>query len=212
MRKNSDKFSRQRGPQPFHNFTQTVRAYLGLTQDQLAMLMQVSRAAVSMDEYGTRALPWPQVQLLHALHQALPPGPAAALPVLLNLTASDRDDLDFRRQGLRLDLYPLRQKLARQQVQLAQARCWQQILPQLHTTFPTDNAHAHEWLDHFEKRAANTLRNQAGAPALLQVRLAAIEFEIAEITQQLGAVAGGGEIAAHDEVAVGRYGHGPHRT
>jgi hypothetical protein len=106
--------------------------------------------------------------------------------VPLNLTAADRDDLDFRRQGLRLDLYPLRQKLKRQQVLLAQAQCWQQVLPQLRATFPADNAHAHEWLDHFEKRAATILRDEAGAPALLQVRLAAIEFEIAEITRLLG--------------------------
>lgn len=180
------KFSHQRGPRFQHNMSQVVRAYLGLTQDDLATLMDVSRAAVSMDEYGTRDLPWPQVQLLHALHAALPAPDAPMAPAPLMLTPSDRDDLSFRHLQLTTQVYPLKQKLERLQVRLAQAQCWQQAMPQLRNTFPAENAEAHKWLDRFERRAASTLRTEAGTPALLQVRLAAIEFEMAEITRLLG--------------------------
>ncbi|WP_400190122.1 hypothetical protein [Hymenobacter sp. B81] len=177
------KFSHHRPLQSSHNATQAVRARLGLTQDDLAYLMEVSRAAVAMDEHGTRFLPWPQAKLLFALQAALPAAlPPPEPPVL---TEAQRDDLSFRRQGLRVAARPLQQKLEHLQVRLAQARCWQQVLPQLRTAFPADNAHAHEWLSLFERRAAGILRHEAGAPALLQVRLAAIALEIAEITRLL---------------------------
>ncbi len=182
------KFSHQRPLRPLHNATQAVRARLGLTQDDLAALMQVSRAAVSMDEHGSRDLPWPQVQLLQALYQVvLPLATEAHAPLPpLTLTAADRDDLDFRRLGLRVAAAPLQLKLERSQLQLAQAQCWQRVLPQLRATFPPENAWAHGWLDRFERRAGGLLRTEAGGPALLQVRLAAIAFEIAEITRLLG--------------------------
>jgi transcriptional regulator with XRE-family HTH domain len=184
------KFSAKRPLRPQHNATQAVRAQLGLTQNDLASLMEVSRVAVSMDEHGSRSLPWPQIGLLYALRAALPATPAPPPPPVL--TATDRADLEFRRKVLRVAAFPLEEKLERGQLRLAQARCWQQVLPQLRTTFPANNTWAHEWLDMFERRAAITLRRQAGSPALLQVRLAAIAFEITEITRLLG-----------DEPAVG---------
>lgn len=177
------KFSHHLPPRSAHNATQAVRARLGLTQDELAYLLDVSRTAVAMDECGTRFLPWPQGKLLLALQTALPAAlPPPEPPVL---TEADRDDLSFRRQGLQVAAHPLQQKLERVEVRLAQARCWQQVLPQLRSAFPADNTHAHEWLNVFERRAAGILRTEAGAPALLQVRLAAIASEIADITRLL---------------------------
>jgi DNA-binding XRE family transcriptional regulator len=179
------KFSNQRGPSPYHGAMQGVRAHLGLTQDDLALLLRASRTAVSMAECGERTLPWEQEKLVQDLFQAVKAAqPVPAGPLVLS--TADRDGLDLRRQRLRLDHYPLAEKLAALQVRLAQARCWQRVLPQLRAAFPADDARAQQWLDLFERRAAGLLDIDAGAPALLQVRLAAIEFEMAEITRLLG--------------------------
>ncbi len=180
------KFSNQRGPSPLLNESQHVRAHLGLTQAGLAALLNVSRQALSMHEHGTRPLPLAPFGWLFKLYQALPPpGAPPAPPPPPALTATDRDDLEFRRQGLALEVWPLEQKLHRAQVRLAQARRWQQAAPALRAAFAADDARAQARLDRFEDRAADVVRTEAGSPALLQVRLAALNFEIAEITRLL---------------------------
>ncbi|GAA4364573.1 hypothetical protein GCM10023185_34200 [Hymenobacter saemangeumensis] len=177
-------FSNHRGPSPSHNATQLVRAHLGLTQQDLARLMQVSRTAVAMDERGERYLPWPKSKLLHDLCTVLPtphgsaPVPAVPAPVL---SAADRKELDWRRRTIALEVFPLEQKLARVEVRLAQARLWQQALPALRAAFPAEDARAQRWLDYFEAEAAATLSTDSGQPALLKLRLATVAFELAEI-------------------------------
>lgn len=183
------KFSHQLPLRPQHTPAQALRARLGLTQDDLADLLEVSRAAISMEEHGSRSLPWPQIGLLNALYQVVLPLPADPAPVPpAPLTADDRAELDYRRLGLRVAAGPLEKKLAREHLRLAQARCWQLVLPQLRAAFPPENPWAHTWLDERTRRAAVALRSAGGPAALLQVRLAAIAFEIAEITRLLGEV------------------------
>lgn len=183
------RFSNQRGPLPFHNLSQRVRAHLGLTQDDLAMLLDVSRTAVSMDEHGTRRLPPAAQGLLLLLHQALPPAdapPAADAPAPAPLTDADRADLAFWRRELDLEAHTLQLQLERGQVRQTQAQRWQQLGPALQALFPADNPEARQWLERFERRAARRVRTDDAIPARLPLRLAAIAFEIAEITKRLG--------------------------
>ncbi len=183
-------FSHQQGPRPVQNAAQRVRAELGLTQNDLAHLLEVSRSAVAMDERGERSLPWPNAALYYALQVALnvPPPPPDALPPPA-LSAANRADLDFYRQGLALQVHPLAQKLRCALVPLAQARRWQQVLPALRAAFAAANAgaEAHAWLDTFERRAARTERTAGGPLAQLQTRLAAVAFELAELDRLLAA-------------------------
>ena len=183
------KFSSGRGPRPFLNATQLVRAHLGLTQQDLADLLRVSRGAVAMDERGERFLPGASAERLRQLGQVLPvpdgPAPVPAVPAPV-LSADDRETLDLRRQGLALEAYPLKKQLARVEVRLAQARLWQQALPALRVAFPAEDAFAHQWLDYFAGKAAATLRDDSGTPALLGLRLATLAFEMAEIDRLLG--------------------------
>ena len=194
-------FSHHREPRLLLNEGQRLRAALGLTQQDLAHLLEVSRAAVAMAECGDRALPWPQAKRLHALQAALraaPPLPPPAPAAPAELSATDRDDLDLRRLELTLEARPLAEKLERQRVRLAQARRWQQVLPALRAAFAADNAtafaasgpanhaDADAWLDRFERWAAGRVALGAGAAALWEVRLGAIAWEVAEITRRLG--------------------------
>ena len=173
----------------FQNTGERMRAELGLSQDHLALLLNVSRSAVAMAERGERLLPGAEVSLLDALREAvLPPPPDE--PAQLVLDPADRADLDFRCRKLQVEAYPLEQKLERLRIRLAQARRWQQVLPTLRATFPTSNVRAQQWLDMFERHAKGVLSTDSGLPALLRARLAAIAFEMAEITKLLGDEAG----------------------
>ncbi len=49
--------SGSKGPKPSYNMLQLVRTHLGLTQQQVADLLGVSRTAVAMEERGERRLP-----------------------------------------------------------------------------------------------------------------------------------------------------------
>lgn len=104
------------------------------------------------------------------------------------LTAADRDELDFRRQGLSVQVSPLEQQLVRHRVLLAQARLWQQALPALRQSFPAHDVEWQEWLTRFERRAAAVLRSEGGAAGLLELRLATLAFEMGEINRLLGDV------------------------
>ena len=177
-----------KAPRPHYNMLQQVRAHLGLTQQDVAHLLNVSRSAVALDEHGTRTLPGASVARVLALLQVLPApaGPAPLPPEPpLALTAADRTELDFRRQGLALQVYVVTQQLKRPQLQLAQARLWQQALPALRKSFPATDTDWHDWLNRFEGRAASVLQFETGSAVRLQLRLATLTFEVAEITRLL---------------------------
>lgn len=187
-------FTNTRGPGPHLNSVQRLRAYLGLTQQDLANLLEVSRPAVALYERDARPLLSGELGRLHALYAVLPapngPAPLPEVPTPV-LSDDDRKNLDFRRREIVVATFPLEAALARVQVQLAQARLWQQALPTLRTAYPATDETAHDWLRLMEIKATRTLRRASGTPALLQLRLATLQFETAEIERLLGPAAAG---------------------
>lgn len=179
-------FSHQRGPAPSHGIAQTVRAHLGLTQLELAMLLNVSRGTLAMAELGRRDLPPAATVLLAQLLPTLlaTPAPAAAAPA--PLSPDQRDVLDLRRQGIGLEEYSLRQQLKRVQTRLLQARRRQQAEPVLRAALPATDALAHRKLSRLAEAAEQYLRDEGATPALLELRLRVLAFERAEIERLLG--------------------------
>lgn len=179
----SQHFSRQRGPLLGHGVEQTIRAQLGLTQQELARLLGVSRTALAMAELGQRDLPPGATQRLLHLGQALATTPSSAVAVL---TAGQRGALELRLQAIRLEEQPLRQQLSRVQIQLDQARRRQQAEPMLRASLPASDALAHRWLSRFSEEADALLRAEGATPALLELKLRVLAAEQAEIEQLLG--------------------------
>ena len=184
-------FSSKRGPASYHATEQAVRASLGLTQQELAWLLGVSRSALSMAERGRRTLPLPALQRLLQLWQAItqpaPVAPGSVQPAPV-LTADQRDLLDLRCLGINLEEYPLRQQVKRAQVRLEQARQRQQAALVLHALTPTGDELAQRWLTRFEAEALTNLHDDAATVALLELRLRVLAFEQAEIEQLLSNV------------------------
>jgi transcriptional regulator with XRE-family HTH domain len=176
-------FSHQRGPSSSHNTGQAVRAQLGLTQQDLAQLLGVSRSALAMAERGSRDLPPAIAQRLLSLRQALDtlPVPVAATV----LSAEQREKLAIRLQAIQLEEYPLRQQLQRVQIRLNQARLRQQAEVVLRAALPATEALAHRKLGRLADAADACLRDEGGEPALLELRLRVLAFERAEIEQLL---------------------------
>jgi transcriptional regulator with XRE-family HTH domain len=178
-------FSHQRGPAASHGIEQSVRARLGLTQLDLAMLLDVSRATLAMAELHRRDLPPAANLLLAQLWQFLAAPPETAA-VSAPLSPEQRDTLDLRRQGIGLEEYPLRQQLKRVQTRLLQARQRQQAEPVLRAALPATNALAHRKLSRLAEEAEQYLRDEGATPALLELRLRVLAFERAEIDKLLG--------------------------
>jgi transcriptional regulator with XRE-family HTH domain len=178
-------FSHQRGPAASHGIEQTVRAHLGLTQLELAMLLNVSRGTLAMAELGHRDLPPAATAVLAQLLPALlaTPPPASAAP----LTPEQRDALDLRRQGIGLEEYPLRQQLARVQTRLLQARRRQLAEHVLRAALPPTDTLAHRKLSRLAEAAEACLHTESAAPALLELRLRVLAFERAEVERILAA-------------------------
>ncbi len=186
----SQHFSHQRGPALSHGIEQTVRAHLGLTQLELAMLLNVSRGTVAMAELSRRDLPPAATVLLAQLLPALlaTPPPASAAPA--PLTPEQRDELDMRRQAIGLEEYPLRQQLKRVQTRLLQAHQRQLAEPVLRAALPPTDTRAHRKLSRLAEAAEACLRTENALPALLELRLRVLAFERAEIERLLHAKAG----------------------
>ncbi|RYY21090.1 MAG: helix-turn-helix domain-containing protein [Cytophagaceae bacterium] len=176
-------FSLQRGPAPSHSSAQTARAQLGLTQQELAQLLGVSRTALAMAEQGSRDLPSAAAQRLLNLLQALAALPAPVPAAVLS--TSQREDLEIRLQAIQLAEYPLRQQLRRVQIKLAQARLRQQAEPALRATLLATEALAHRKLSRLAEAADAYLRDEGATPALLELRLQVLAFERAEVARLL---------------------------
>lgn len=176
-------FSHQRGPLASHGIEQTVRVQLGLTQQDLARLLGVSRTALAMAEQGSRDLPSPAAGRLLAMWQALAEMPAPVSATVLS--ARQREDLSMRLQAIQLEEYPLRQQLRRVQIRLTQARVRQQAEPALRAALPATEALAHRKLGRLAEESDAYLRDEGATPALLELRLRVLAFERAEIEQLL---------------------------
>ncbi|RZK43849.1 MAG: helix-turn-helix domain-containing protein [Hymenobacter sp.] len=177
-------FSHQRGPLASHTTEQAVRAQLGLTQQDLARLLGVSRTALAMAEQGSRDLPSAATVRLLGLWQALATMPAPVAAAVLS--AGQREDLSIRLQGIQLEEYPLRQQLRRVQIRLTQARVRQQAESVLRAALPATEALAHRKLGRLAEAADACLRDESATPALLELRLRVLAFERAEIEKLLG--------------------------
>jgi transcriptional regulator with XRE-family HTH domain len=183
------KFSNQRGPEAHHSALKRVQAHFGFTQQELADVLGVSRAALTMaasnrrslsSEAGRRLL---QFQL--ALPVTAPDAAPTAAPILPALADDDRQDLDLRRRSLTLQAQLLDQPLARHQTRLAQARLRLQVLPGLRASFPADDELAQALFNLWHREANATLRHEPGPMARLALRQAVLAFEAAEIAKLL---------------------------
>jgi transcriptional regulator with XRE-family HTH domain len=179
-------FSLQRGPTASHGLAQTVRAHLGLTQQDLAVLLGVSRATLAMAELGRRSLPPAANLLLAQLGEAVTTVPEAATATPTPLSPAQRDTLTVRRQGIGLEEHSLHQQLKRAQTRLLQARQRQQAESVLRAALPATNAAAHRKLSHLAEESEQYLRDEGATPALLELRLRVLAFERAEIDKLLG--------------------------
>jgi|GEM_PF-3185431 len=179
---------------------------LGLSQEQLAYLLGISRQQLSMSESeASRALPLRGLQRLMDLWQALPPVPADApapwvanddpttpplpVPAPGSLRPTERAKLRLRWKEIRVERNALRDQLDRAQVRLGQARVRQLLLPPLLAALPSADAPSVRAMVLLEllREAARTLETKAAQPALLTLRLAVLAFEAGEIQRLLAA-------------------------
>ncbi|MFD2785648.1 antitoxin Xre-like helix-turn-helix domain-containing protein [Hymenobacter rubripertinctus] len=188
------KFSRHRAPSPHLSLLQAIQAHLGLTQAQVADLLDVSRATLSQDGRLTdtgmvRRVPSAAMLRLLALQQLLPAphGPAPLPPPRppAPLLAEERETLELRRQKIDLEKYPLEKALARCQTRLAQAQLRQQALPALQAALGPDDEQLGLLLDMLIRRADFTLDADDSTRQLLELRLRVLAFEAAEIARLL---------------------------
>lgn len=187
------KFSRHRGPRQYQPTMQRIQACFGLTQQELADVLGVSRGVLTMNGRGGRSLPPEAWTRLLQFHQALPvaqpdaepaPAPAPSLPTPA-FSADERQELDLRRRSLALKAVALGEERARRHTRLAQARLRLEALPGLRASFPADDEVAQALLKVWQNQAAATLRNEAGPAALLALRLRVLAFEVSETAKLL---------------------------
>lgn len=165
-----------------------VRTYFGLSQQELARFLGVSRALVALVETGRRTLPAEAENRLAILNagirqeavtpaEAVKSAPAAWEPLQLH-----------QRKCLR-QASGLRQELLQLQTQAAQYQRRLQALPLLSQAlgrFPADTE-LQSWLEQLATEARYGLFDcGTAAQALLTVRITALEFEAAEAYRQLG--------------------------
>lgn len=192
------RFSRNRPLTPYLTLPEAVQASFGLTQEQLAYLLGVSRATLAQDGQptsvpgGIRSLPLQALQRLTILQQQLPaPYGPASVPLPPELPAplppDERETLELRRQKIELEKHPLNLQLARCQTRLAQARLRQQALPTLQTTLAPADAFVTQMLNHLGQDADQTLRHESATAQLLALRLRLLDYEAAEIERLLKA-------------------------
>ncbi|UOQ72150.1 helix-turn-helix domain-containing protein [Hymenobacter cellulosilyticus] len=165
-----------------------VRTYYGLAQQELADFLGVSRGLVALVETGRRTLPPPaevRLALLSAHVSREATCPASSLP------APAWEPLQLHQRKCLRQAQGLRQELAQRQTQTAQYQRRLQTLPALYQALlPTtpDGAETKLWLQKIETQARHGLVECGpAAQALLTVRIAALEFEAAEVGRQLAA-------------------------
>jgi len=179
-------FSHHRGPRTYQNVNQLIRAHFGLTQPDLARLLNITRAVVAMDERNERDMPPAAWLRLNHLAQALPVpyGPAPVPPeVPARPSDAKREELELRLEGIGIEAHPLRLKLTRCQTRLSQARLRLQALPALQLAFFDERGQ--RWLANFEAEAHEMLEDEANKQLRLELRLKVLAFEAAEIDKLL---------------------------
>ncbi|MCB2409574.1 helix-turn-helix transcriptional regulator [Hymenobacter lucidus] len=168
-----------------------IRAGLGLTQQQLAGALGVSRHLVTKIEAGQRVLPPSGGIILSWLAQALPPpGPPAPLDLL---TAAEAAPLRARAAAVAYEIRQLTRRLERGQARASRATDWLRAAPKLLASLPAEEAVRHRlWLGATTAEAEAALEGE-GSPALhrlLAARLAGLQAEAAALAGYLAEKAG----------------------
>ncbi|TGE23334.1 helix-turn-helix transcriptional regulator [Hymenobacter metallicola] len=163
---------------PTLHYLAVIRTGLGLTQEQLAGALGVSRHLVTKIEAGQRVLPARAGIILTWLTQALPPpGPPTPLPALNQEQAAP---LHTRAAAVAHEMQQLTQRLERGQARTRRALDWLRAVPTLLATLPPDEAERHQlWVTTTTAEAKQALQGD-GDPAqhrLLEARLAGLRAE-----------------------------------
>ncbi|MCB2407424.1 helix-turn-helix transcriptional regulator [Hymenobacter lucidus] len=165
-----------------------VRTYFGLSQQELARFLGVSRALVALVETGRRTLPAEAATRLAILDSGI--SEEAATPVEVSRSAlATWEPLQLHQRKCLRQASGLRQELLQLQTQAAQYQRRLQALPLLSQAlgqFPAD-AELQAWLEQLATEARYGLFDcGTAAQTLLTVRITALEFEAAEAYRQLG--------------------------
>ncbi|GAB3829178.1 helix-turn-helix domain-containing protein [Hymenobacter jeollabukensis] len=180
---------------PSATLTAAVRAYLGLSQLELARFLGVTRGQVAHVEAGRKLL-GPEsrcrlsqlADLLPAPLGLAPAEPAAPAPASSTLPAAA--PLRQRLARCRRRAAQLQQALAQHEARSQQARRWEQILPALEAAVAADAgpgaAGRRQWVAARQAEAHAALAaDEAAAELLLTVRLRHLQAEAAELAQLL---------------------------
>ncbi|MBG8552477.1 helix-turn-helix transcriptional regulator [Hymenobacter guriensis] len=172
------------------HYLSLIRTGLGLTQEQLAGALGVSRHLVTKIEANQRVLP-PAAGLIVAwLAQALPvPGPPVPAAPLLPAGLAP---LQTRATAVAYEAEQLARRLARGQARAARAFDWLRAAPKLLATLPPEAERQRLWVAAVTAEAEGALEGE-GSPAqhrLMAARLAGLRAEAAALAAYLAEAAG----------------------
>jgi len=186
------KFSRHRGLLLQSNPVRRVQAHFGFAQQEVADLLDVTRAVLSMSGQPGRTRPFEARQCLQWLLDAPPPEPAppaagpapapvAPAPPAPAFSDDERQGLDLRRHILVHQAVALGRQLDGCHTRLAQARLRRRAIPGLRARSPVADELAHARFNIWERRADRTLRTEGNAAVLLALQQSVLVFEVGEI-------------------------------
>jgi transcriptional regulator with XRE-family HTH domain len=162
-----------------------IRAGLGLTQEQLAGALGVSRHLVTKIEGGQRVLPASAGIILSWLAQALPPPGPPAPPV--PLASTETAPLQARAAAVAHEIQQLTRRLERGQARSRRALDWLRAAPKLLEALAPEAERQRLWVAAITAQASGALQGD-GSPALhrlLQARLAGLRAEAAALAGYL---------------------------
>ena len=183
---------------PSTSLESAVRGALGLTQEQLARYLGVTRGQVAHAEAGRRVLRGEASRRLFLLADLLPPplgnGPPEPAPEA-PAAPGPLDPHPLRRRQRRCAWQAANRRLELEQLagRARHAHRWQQVLPQLRAALPTDPTDAEglrtrRWLDARAAEAQEELdAASATAHVLLHLRIEHLEAEAAQLARLLAA-------------------------
>jgi transcriptional regulator with XRE-family HTH domain len=162
-------------PLPSTSLETAVRTYLGLTQEQLACYLGISRGQVAHAEAGRRVLSGEASRRLFLLAALLPAplGQGPGEPAAESASSSELLDPALLRRRLRRCTQRaanLRLELSQLDARVQLARRWQQLLPSLRQTLADDSGPvpplSRQWLLDCAADAGTALAPNQATPAV----------------------------------------------